>query len=77
MAKTASERAAKLAELIEENRRMVARSTNGNEKAMARYDELSRRTQQREAGKTADDSERIKQDEQRRRQRAVRTGGQW
>lgn len=65
--------------LAAENRARLVKTTKGNAKALAKYDQMSAAHRDRtiNAVRRPNATEKIAQWERKKNQRAVRTGGQW
>lgn len=67
----------KFDELSAENRRMVAKNTNNNQKALDRFDAQAAKDRAKVVGRSSGSYGKIVEGEKTRRRNAVRTGGQW
>lgn len=63
--------------LSAENRRMVAKNTNNNKKALDRFDAQAAKDRAKVVNRSSSGYGKIVEGEKVRRRSAVRTGGQW
>ena len=67
----------KFDQLSAENRRMVAKNTNNNNKALERFDAQAAKDRARIASRSSSGYDKIAATAKARQRSAIRTGGQW